>query len=60
MPGLIRDRIDPMIYEKDFSTLFGLRRLLVLEKLKQPGDRAWYKEMVRVKRGRGLQRMIGR
>jgi hypothetical protein len=60
VPGLIRERIDPMIYEKDFSKLFGLPRLLVLEKLGTAESRAWYKEMVRVKRGSKVHKQLRR
>lgn len=60
VPGLIRERIDPMIYEQDFSKVFGLKRLLVLEKLGTAEARAWYKEMVRVKRGREITKPFRR
>src|SRR5690606_21711729 len=41
-----------MIYEKDFSNLFGLKRLVGLEKFKTPNERTWYKQVARVQRGR--------
>ena len=38
-PTLDRSRIDPTIYERSFSRVLGLARLLVLEKLPSPNDR---------------------
>lgn len=51
-PALERSRIDPTIYERSFSRLLGLARLLVLEKLPHPNDRDTYLAKRREERGR--------
>ncbi len=51
-PVLDRDRIDPTIYERSFSRVLGLARLLVLEKLPHPNDRDTYLAKRREERGR--------
>lgn len=50
--GLDRARIDPTIYERTFSRVLGLARLLVLEKLPHPTDREVYLAKRREERGR--------
>lgn len=37
VPTLMRDRIDPMIFEKPWDDVRGLSKLLLLEKLRTPG-----------------------
>ncbi|CAJ0831936.1 2114_t:CDS:10 [Entrophospora sp. SA101] len=44
IPGLRRDIINPIIYERKFSRLNGLARLLVLERLKTTDQRFYYTE----------------
>ena len=51
-PVLDRDRVDPTIYERSFSRVLGLARLLVLEKLPHPNDRDNYLAKRRQERGR--------
>ncbi|EXJ92942.1 hypothetical protein A1O3_01498 [Capronia epimyces CBS 606.96] len=51
-PGLDRSRVDPTIYERSFSRVQGLARLLVLEKLPYPKDRDVYLAQRREERGR--------
>ena len=51
-PALNRPRIDPTIYERSFSRVMGLARLLVLEKLPHPNDRETYLAKRREERGR--------
>jgi ankyrin repeat protein len=51
-PGLDRDRVDPTIFERSFSRVLGLARLLVLEKLPHPNDRDTYLAKRRAERGR--------
>ena len=51
-PELDRSRIDPTIFERSFSCVMGLARLLVLEKLPHPDDRDAYLVKRREERGR--------
>ncbi|KAL1954703.1 hypothetical protein VTO42DRAFT_807 [Malbranchea cinnamomea] len=51
-PALDRSRIDPTIYERNFSRTVGLARLLVLEKLPKSSDRDEYLQQRRKERGR--------
>ncbi|KAI1612934.1 hypothetical protein EDD36DRAFT_487968 [Exophiala viscosa] len=51
-PAIERDRIDPTIFERSFSRVQGLARLLVLEKLPHPDDRDKYLAQRREERGR--------
>jgi hypothetical protein len=51
-PSLDRTRVDPTIYERSFSRVLGLARLLVLEKLPHPNDRDTYLTQRRAERGR--------
>ena len=51
-PQLDRSRVDPTIYERSFSRVMGLARLLVLEKLPHPDDREKYLDQRRKERGR--------
>ncbi|KIW93355.1 uncharacterized protein Z519_05960 [Cladophialophora bantiana CBS 173.52] len=51
-PGIDRSRIDPTIFERSFSRVQGLARLLVLEKLPHPNDRDAYLAQRRAERGR--------
>ncbi|KAL9113514.1 MAG: hypothetical protein Q9227_002251 [Pyrenula ochraceoflavens] len=51
-PLLDRSRIDPTIFERSFSRVMGLARLLVLEKLPHPNDRDDYLAKRRAERGR--------
>ena len=51
-PPLDRDRVDPTIYERSFSRINGLARLLVLEKMPHPSDRDLYLAKRREERGR--------
>lgn len=51
-PALERSRVDPTIFERSFSRVLGLARLLVLEKLPMPTDRDNYLAQRRVERGR--------
>ena len=44
VPSLMRDRIDPMIFEKPWDDVRGLAKLLLLEKLRTPEARYAYKE----------------
>ena len=50
--SLERSRIDPTIFERSFSRVMGLARLLVLEKLPMPTDRDNYLAQRRAERGR--------
>ena len=43
VPSLKRDRVDPNIYERPWSLLQGLARLLVLEQLGSPSQRAKFR-----------------
>jgi ankyrin repeat protein len=51
-PLIDRSRIDPTIFERSFSRVTGLARLLVLEKLPGPNDRDNYLAKRRAERGR--------
>ena len=51
-PVIDRARIDPTIYERSFSRVLGLARLLVLEKLPHPNDRDTYLAKRREERDR--------
>jgi ankyrin repeat protein len=51
-PLLERSKIDPTIFERSFSRVMGLARLLVLEKLPGPNDRDTYLAKRREERGR--------
>jgi hypothetical protein len=51
-PSIERSRVDPTIFERSFSRLQGLARLLVLEKLPQPTDRDSYLAQRRQEKGR--------
>jgi ankyrin repeat protein len=51
-PELDRSKIDPTIFERSFSRVMGLARLLVLEKLPHPDDRDAYLAKRREERGR--------
>lgn len=51
-PLIDRKRIDPTIFERSFSRVQGLARLLVLEKLPHPTDRDDYLAKRREERGR--------
>lgn len=51
-PVIERKRIDPTIFERSFSRVQGLARLLVLEKLPHPTDRDDYLAKRREERGR--------
>jgi len=51
-PLLERSKIDPTIFERSFSRVTGLARLLVLEKLPGPTDRDNYLAKRREERGR--------
>ncbi|KAL2435389.1 hypothetical protein ABEF95_015901 [Exophiala dermatitidis] len=51
-PELDRSRVDPTIYERSFTRVQGLARLLVLEKLPYPQDRDAYLAKRREERGR--------
>lgn len=51
-PLLDRTRIDPTIFERAFTRVLGLARLLVLEKLPHPQDRDEYSAKRRAERGR--------
>ncbi|PNS15755.1 hypothetical protein CAC42_4207 [Sphaceloma murrayae] len=51
-PNLQRDRVDPTIFERNFTRTNGLARLLVLEKLPSKGDRESYQDQRRRERGR--------
>lgn len=51
-PSLDRSKVDPTIYERSFSRVLGLARLLVLEKLPHPNDRDTYLTQRREERGR--------
>ncbi|KAK4939530.1 hypothetical protein LTR10_020239 [Elasticomyces elasticus] len=51
-PAIERSRIDPTIFERSFSRVQGLARLLVLEKLPHPNDRDLYLAQRREERGR--------
>ncbi|OQV00178.1 Ankyrin repeat-containing protein [Cladophialophora immunda] len=51
-PTIDRSRIDPTIFERSFSRVQGLARLLVLEKLPHPNDRDTYLAKRRAERGR--------
>jgi ankyrin repeat protein len=49
---LDRSKIDPTIFERSFSRVMGLARLLVLEKLPGPNERDAYLAKRRAERGR--------
>ncbi|KIW62826.1 hypothetical protein PV04_10956 [Phialophora macrospora] len=51
-PFIDRSRVDPTIFERSFSRVQGLARLLVLEKLPHPNDRDTYLAKRRAERGR--------
>ncbi|KAF2202189.1 ankyrin repeat protein [Delitschia confertaspora ATCC 74209] len=51
-PILERSRIDPTIFERNFSRTVGLARLLVLERLPSHSDRESYMDSRRKERGR--------
>lgn len=51
-PAIDRSRVDPTIFERSFSRVQGLARLLVLEKLPHPNDRDTYLAKRRAERGR--------
>jgi ankyrin repeat protein len=51
-PLLERSKVDPTIFERSFSRVMGLARLLVLEKLPGPNDRDTYLAKRRQERGR--------
>lgn len=51
-PLLDRSKIDPTIFERSFSRVVGLARLLVFEKLPRPNDRDAYLAKRRSERGR--------
>ncbi len=51
-PLLERSKIDPTIFERSFSRVMGLARLLVFEKLPSPNDRDAYLAKRRAERGR--------
>ncbi len=51
-PILERSRIDPTIFERSFTRVQGLARLLVLERLPTPTSRAVYASARREERGR--------
>ncbi|PWY78097.1 ankyrin [Aspergillus sclerotioniger CBS 115572] len=55
-PELDRSRIDPTIFERSFTRMVGLARLLVLEKLPKSSDRESYIEQRRQERGRPAPR----
>jgi hypothetical protein len=54
VPGLQRSRVDPMIFERAWSNVNGLAKLLLLEKLTTPEARFEYKERHRAKKVRCL------
>ncbi|KAK5192042.1 hypothetical protein LTR92_007989 [Exophiala xenobiotica] len=51
-PSIDRARVDPTIFERSFTRVQGLARLLVLEKLPHPNDRDTYLAQRREERGR--------
>lgn len=51
-PLLDRSKVDPTIFERSFSRVMGLARLLVFEKLPGPSDRDAYLAKRREERGR--------
>ncbi|KIW41717.1 uncharacterized protein PV06_07247 [Exophiala oligosperma] len=51
-PAIDRTRIDPTIFERSFTRVQGLARVLVLEKLPHPNDRDTYLAQRREERGR--------
>ncbi|BDD60444.1 hypothetical protein MPDQ_003589 [Monascus purpureus] len=51
-PQLDRSKIDPTIFERSFTRVVGLARLLILERLPRPADRDLYLEKRRTERGR--------
>ncbi|KIX03942.1 uncharacterized protein Z518_07495 [Rhinocladiella mackenziei CBS 650.93] len=51
-PEIDRSRVDPTIFERSFSRVQGLARLLVLEQLPHPNDRDTYLTQRRQERGR--------
>ncbi|PYH47148.1 ankyrin repeat protein [Aspergillus saccharolyticus JOP 1030-1] len=55
-PELDRSRIDPTIFERSFTRVVGLARLLVLERLPKQSDRDSYIEQRREERGRPAPR----
>lgn len=52
VPNLVREDVDPTIFERSINRIEGLARLLVLEKLSDPQDRTKYLEKRRELRGR--------
>ncbi|KMP01227.1 hypothetical protein CIRG_01367 [Coccidioides immitis RMSCC 2394] len=50
--GLDRSRVDPTIFERSFTHVVGLARLLVMEKLPTAGSRDRYVDQRRSERGR--------
>ncbi|PYI05666.1 ankyrin repeat protein [Aspergillus sclerotiicarbonarius CBS 121057] len=55
-PELDRSQVDPTIFERSFTRVVGLARLLVLEKLPKSSDRESYIEQRRQERGRPARR----
>jgi ankyrin repeat protein len=51
VPGLDRDKVDPGIFERPWNSLDGLAKLLVLEKLRTPEERAAFYDAQRELRG---------
>ncbi|PYI20190.1 ankyrin repeat protein [Aspergillus violaceofuscus CBS 115571] len=51
-PELDRSQVDPTIFERSFTRVVGLARLLVLERLPKQSDRDFYIEQRREERGR--------
>jgi ankyrin repeat protein len=51
-PDLVRSRIDPTIFERNFGRTVGLARLLVLERLPTKSERESYMDERRRERGR--------
>ncbi|RAL07027.1 ankyrin repeat protein [Aspergillus homomorphus CBS 101889] len=51
-PDLDRSQVDPTIFERSFTRVVGLARLLVLERLPKQSDRDSYIEQRREERGR--------
>eukprot|EP00930_Biecheleria_cincta_P036665 TRINITY_DN25130_c0_g2_i1.p1 TRINITY_DN25130_c0_g2~~TRINITY_DN25130_c0_g2_i1.p1 ORF type:complete len:1765 (-),score=415.36 TRINITY_DN25130_c0_g2_i1:94-5325(-) len=61
LPSLLRDRVDPFLYEKRFDQVQGLARLLLLERLKTPEARFTYRMEQKLKKAaRGAQYKIRR
>ena len=59
-PNLERQRIDPTIFERSFSRVQGLAKLLVLEKLPKESDREAYLNQRRSERGRPTLNSLAR